>query len=159
MATQTQEIERKWLVHDLPSLDGLKHERIDQGYLAISFDGTEVRVRRMGDHCFETVKSQGGLTRDEIEVEISQDQFLALWPATEGRRLEKTRYTMKENGYQLELDVYQGSLVGLVVAEIEFESVKESQRFSLPSWFGTEVTEDKHYKNSYLAMKGRFSAN
>jgi CYTH domain-containing protein len=66
---------------------------------------------------------------------------------------------MKENGYQLELDVYQGSLAGLVVAEIEFESVEESQRFSLPSWFGTEVTEDKHYKNSHLAMKGSFSAN
>ena len=153
MTRPTQEIERKWLVRELPKLTELKHVRIVQGYLAISSDGTEVRVRRIGDKCFETVKSQGGLTRDETEVEISQEQFLALWPSTEGRRLEKTRYTMKENGCQLELDVYQGSLTGLVVAEIEFESAEESQRFSPPSWFGQEVTEDKHYKNSNLAMR------
>src|SRR5256885_16681635 len=113
METHTQEIERKWLVRNLPSLGQLKHERIVQGYLAISSDGTEIRIRRTGDKCVETVKSQGGLTRDEIEVEISQDQFLALWPATEGRRLEKIRYTKEENGYQCELDVYQGSLAGL----------------------------------------------
>ena len=153
MTTPTQEIERKWLVRELPKLTELKHERIVQGYLAISFEeGVEVRIRRMGDKCFETVKSQGGLMRDETEIEISQEQFLALWPSTEGRRLEKTRYTMKENGCQLELDVYQGSLTGLIVAEIEFGSAEESQRFSPPSWFGDEVTEDTHYKNNNLAL-------
>jgi adenylate cyclase len=150
-----QEIERKWLVREIPKVTDLKHERIIQGYVAISSEGAEVRVRRVEDKCFETVKSEGGLTRYEIEVEISQEQFFALWPATEGRRLEKTRYTMKENGYELELDVYQGSLTGLVVAEVEFESAEESQRFSPPAWFGKEVTDDKHYKNSNLASLRR----
>ena len=154
MSTPPQEIERKWLVRDLPKLADLKHELIVQGYLSISSDGTEVRIRRMGDRCFETVKSLGGLTRDEIEIEISQVQFLALWLATKGRRLEKKRYTMKEHGVQRELDVYQGPLAGLVVVEIEFESAEESHRFAPPSWFGKEVTEDKHYKNSHLALKG-----
>ena len=60
---------------------------------------------------------------------------------------------MKENGYPLELDVYEGSLAGLVVAEVEFETTEESQRFSPPDWFGKEVTEDKYYKNSHLALK------
>ena len=152
MTTSTQEIERKWLVRELPKLTNLKHERIVQGYLAISSEGAEVRVRRRGDQCVETVKSQGGLTRDEIEIEISHGQFLALWPATEGRRLEKIRYTMNENGCQLELDVYQGSLAGLVIAEVEFESAEASQRFSPPSWFDKEVTENKHYRNSHLAL-------
>jgi hypothetical protein len=39
----------------------LKHERIIQGYVAISSEGAEVRVRRKGDKCCETVKSEGGL--------------------------------------------------------------------------------------------------
>lgn len=155
MAKHTQEIERKWLVWDLPRLGELKREQIIQGYLAISSDGTEVRIRRKGDKWFETVKSQGGLTRDEIEVEISQDQFRMLWPATEGRRLEKTRYALEWNGYPLELDVYQGALAELVVAELEFESAEESKQFSPPAWFGEEVTEDKRYKNSSLAVNGR----
>lgn len=155
MAAQTQEIERKWLVRDLPRLGELKREQIIQGYLATSSDGTEVRIRRKGDKCVETVKSQGGLTRDEIEVEISQDQFRTLWPATEGQRLEKARYALEWNGYQPELDVYQGSLAELVVAELEFESAEESKRFSPPAWFGEEVTEDQRYKNSSLALNGR----
>ena len=155
MAKHTQEIERKWLIRDLPRLGNLKCEQIIQGYLAISCDGAEIRIRCKGDKCFETVKSEGALTRSELEVEISRDQFLALWPATEGRRLEKSRYTLTEDGYRLELDIYQGSLEGLVVAEIEFESAEESRRFSPPAWFGTEVTEDKHYKNSSLAMQGK----
>ena len=96
--TMPQKIERKWLVRDVPNLAGLKHEPIAQGYLAISSDGAEVRIRRMADTCFETVKSQGGLTRDALEVELSHNQFLALWPATEGRRVEKTPYMMQENG-------------------------------------------------------------
>ena len=86
-------------MRDLPGLGELKREQIIQGYLAISSDGTEVRIRRKGDKCVEAVKSQGGLTPDEIEVEISQDQFRTLWPATEGRRLEKARYALEWNGY------------------------------------------------------------
>ena len=155
MARHTQEIERKWLVHDLPELGELKREQIIQGYLAMSPDGTEVRIRRKGDKYFETVKSQGGLTRNETEVEISDDQFRLLWPATEGRRLEKTRYALPWNNYQLELDVYQSTLAGLIIAELEFESADESKRFYPPAWFGEEVTDDKRYKNSSLAMHGR----
>ena len=73
MAQHTQEIERKWLVRDLPDLGTLNREQIIQGYLAVTSDGTEVRIRRKGKACFETVKRQGGLRRDEIEVEISHD--------------------------------------------------------------------------------------
>jgi adenylate cyclase len=63
---------------------------------------------------------------------------------------------LKWNGFELELDVYQGSFDGLVVAEVGVESAEDSKRFSQPTWFGEEVTEDQHYKNSSLALKGRF---
>lgn len=155
MVQLTHEIERKWLVRDLPRLEELKGDRILQGYLSISSDGTEVRIRRKGDTYFETVKSHGGLTRDEIEVEISQCQFRTLWPATEGRRVEKTRYALPWNGYQLELDVYRGALADLVVVELEFTSAEESKQFSPPAWFGEDVTDDTRYKNSSLAVDGR----
>ena len=155
MTHHIQEIERKWLVHDLPELGELKREQIIQGYLAMSSDGTEVRIRRKGDKYFETVKSQGGLTRDETEVEISHDQFRLLWPATKGRRLEKIRYALHWKGHQLELDVYQNALAGLVIAELEFGSIDESKRFRPPAWFGKEVTDDTRYKNNSLALHGR----
>jgi adenylate cyclase len=149
------EIERKWLVQDLPDLSRHEGKAVIQGYLAVAADGTEVRLRRTDGTCVETVKSGGGLVRDEIEVELSRDQFEALWPATAGRRLAKTRHTLGWEGQNVEIDVYHGSLDGLIVAEVEFPSAGASARFKPPSWFGREATEDERYKNVNLALHGR----
>ena len=67
-------------------------ERIEQGYLTIGSDGAETRVRRRGERCTLTVKSGSGLVRSEHEVELTAEQFEALWPATEGARVEKVRH-------------------------------------------------------------------
>ncbi len=149
------EVERKWLVQDLPEVSGREAKEVIQGYIAIASDGTEVRLRQAGGKYFQTVKSEGGLVRGEIEIELSKDQFETLWLATAGRRLEKTRYEFHWAGKKVEVDVYQGSLAGLIVAEVEFPSISESTRFAPPPWFGTEVTEDEHYRNVHLALHGR----
>jgi len=98
------------------------------------------------------VKGTGGLSRVEEEVRLSREQFESLWPLTEGRRIEKTRHTLPGG---VEVDVYDGSLTGLVVAEIEFASEEESAAFVPPDWFGAEVTDDPRYKNRALAVGGR----
>jgi adenylate cyclase len=83
------EIERKFLLKSLP--DDMQGETpILQGYLAHD-EHREVRIRQYGNNHFLTVKEGRGLRRREIEVEISPRQFQALWPSTEGRRLEKVR--------------------------------------------------------------------
>jgi CYTH domain-containing protein len=149
------EVERKWLVQDLPGVSERQGKEVLQGYLALATDGTEVRLRQTDGKFFQTVKSKGGLVRAEIEVELSKEQFEVLWGATAGRRLEKTRYVKRWAGKTVEIDVYHGSLAGLVVAEVEFTSARASARFTPPPWFGTEVTEDKQYKNVNLALHGR----
>jgi adenylate cyclase len=63
---------------------------------------------------------------------LSQDQCEALWEATAGRRLEKTRYTLDWEGQTIELDVYHGALAGLMVAAVEFPSASASARFTPP---------------------------
>jgi adenylate cyclase len=154
MTQSPVEVERKWLVRNLPDLSAHQGQGIIQGYIAVSTDGTEVRLRQADDKFFQTVKSKGGLVRDEIEVELSPEQFEALWQATAGRRLEKTRYRLPWAGKNVEVDVYRGALTGLVVAEVEFSSADESARFTPPPWFGSEVTENEHYKNVNLALHG-----
>jgi adenylate cyclase len=149
------EVERKWLVRDPPDLSGCEGKRVIQGYIAVAADGTEVRLRQTDGTFFQTVKSEGGLVRDEIEIELSKDQFETLWQATAGRRLEKTRYALHRAGKKVEVDVYHGSLAGLIVAEVEFTSASESTQFVPPAWFGAEVTEDERYKNANLALHGR----
>jgi CYTH domain-containing protein len=149
------EVERKWLVQDLPDLSGHKGQEVIQGYIALTVDGTEVRLRQTEGKFFQTVKSEGGLVRDEIEIELTKDQFEALWGATVGRRLKKTRYTLPWDGKEVELDVYDDSLAGLIIAEVEFMSASASAQFAPPQWLGAEVTEDRCYKNANLALHGR----
>src|SRR5919108_3462281 len=155
MAQHPVEVERKWLV--CTPLDPLAYQgkTVIQGYLAESSDGAEVRLRQMGGQRFQTVKSEGGLVRSEIEVELSPEQFETLWPATAGRRLEKTRYQVPWAGKTVEVDVYHGALDGLVVAEVEVPSARESAQFTPPPWFGKEVTGDQRYQNAQLALHGR----
>jgi len=155
MTRRPVEVERKWLVHTPPDLPVHRGQEVSQGYIALAEDGTEVRLRRIGERYFQTVKSEGGLVRGEIEVELTAQQFEALWPATDGRRLEKTRYSVPWAGKQVEIDVYDGPLAGLVVAEVEFTSADESARFTAPPWCGTDVTEDEAYKNAHLALHGK----
>lgn len=152
-----REIERKFLVRPGPlpfDLAAGEVEAIEQGYLAQDPDGNEVRVRRKGSRCFLTVKSRGGLVRQEVELELATGQFESLWPLAAGRSLAKTRYRVPLPGATLEVDVYAGALEGLVIAEAEFATEEESRAFAPPSWLGREVTEDRRYRNESLATHG-----
>jgi adenylate cyclase len=150
------EIERKFLVPEPPSdLDRWPSTTIAQGYLAVADDGTEVRVRRRDDSASLTVKSGRGRVRVEEEMEIEADRFERLWPLTEGRRIEKTRYEIPAgDGLTIELDVYGGDLDGLVTAEVEFASEDAAEAFAAPDWLGPDVTDDLRYKNQRLAVDG-----
>jgi adenylate cyclase len=153
------EIERKFLVDRLPhDLDAHPAREIDQGYLAIT-DDVEVRLRQYGQQTFLTIKSGGDRARIEEELEIDARRFDALWPLTDGRRLQKRRYAIPAaDALTIELDVYHGQLSGLRVAEVEFDSAAAADAFAPPAWFGREVTDDPRYKNKRLATEGQPSA-
>ncbi len=148
------EIERKFLVPDPPDLAETVADEIEQGYLAIGEDG-EVRVRRKGEKLVLTAKRGTGLSRLEAEIELDRERFDELWPLTEGRRLHKRRHVVPHGELRIEVDVYDGKLQGLVVAEIEFSSEEEARGFDPPAWLGEEVTGDRRYLNETLATDGR----
>lgn len=150
--SETLEIERKYLVRETPPLDSLPHFHLRQGYIATG--DTEVRLRADGNRYMLTCKRGGGLVRLEEEIEISEQQFNALWSLTEGQRIEKTRYHIQHGEHLIELDVYKGALEPLVSAEVEFKSEADSACFEAPHYLGQDVTEDKRYKNKNLATKG-----
>ncbi|MBI5421097.1 MAG: CYTH domain-containing protein [Parcubacteria group bacterium] len=152
---QPKEIERKFLVHALPAdLETHPHTEVVQGYVAITEDGTEVRLRKKGDKYYQTIKSGSGKVRTESEAEITEEQFNVFWAATAGKRLEKTRYEIPCGDVVIELDIYKGGLSGLITAEVEFKSEEEGDAFVAPAWLGREATEDKRYKNQSLALHG-----
>jgi CYTH domain-containing protein len=149
------EIERKFLVSQLPfSLGTKRGAKIRQGYIIATDDGLELRVRQKDERFFQTVKFGEGLARTEIEIELSEKQFMQLWPNTQGRRVSKVRYPVPVTQGTAELDIFDGELDGLLLVEVEFDTVDESRQFEPPDWFGTEVTEDKRYKNKHLSVHG-----
>jgi adenylate cyclase len=146
------EIERKWLVAELPAELG-DGDVVRQGYVALDGD-VEVRVRERAGSRSLTVKGGSGLERDEVELALTQDEFDGLWPLAADRSLEKVRHVVDVSGHEAEIDVYRGRHEDLCVVEVEFDSTEEAEAFGPPSWFGREVTGDDHWSNRSLAANG-----
>ena len=149
------EVERKFLLDEVPaSVEGSQSIQIEQGYLAID-QRAEVRVRRADREFVLTVKAGHGEIRDEVEIPLEEKQFEALWLLTEGRRLRKARHLVPLEGeLEVELDLFEDDLEGLVTAEIEFADVGQSHRFEPPEWLAKEITGDERYAGQSLALNG-----
>ena len=147
-----REIERKFVVRQLPdALAQFLHAEIWQGYLATGANGVQVRLRKAGAKHWLTFKRDAGGAREEREIELAPAQFDVLWPATEGRRLTKTRYKVPFRDRVVEIDVFSGRHEGLVVAEVEFDDEVAAREFETPDWLGDDVTHDPRYSNQLLA--------
>jgi len=152
LSSSNREIERKFLIREMPAnLTSYPSNDISQGYLVSLDDGTQVRLRKSGARHSLTYKRGVGNVREEREVELTAEQFDALWPATKGQRLVKTRYEIPLGDRVVEIDVYHDKHEGLVVAEVEFEDEAGARDFSRPDWLGDDVTGDPRYSNQLLA--------
>ena len=144
------EIERKFLVGELPQLDGYRHSEIVQGYVSFS---PEIRVRRLDNKYYRTEKGEGMIAREENEWEIDEEVAEKMFKEVKTNLIEKTRYYIPYNKYVIELDIYKGIFKGLIVAEVEFESMEEAQAFTPPDWFIEDISEKREYRNKILALK------
>src|SRR3954447_12767193 len=125
------EIERKFLVPAAPDeLRRAEGTALRQGYLACE-GNVEVRVRRTDDNAVLTVKGGHGLRRTEVEVALPTDAADELWSLCGERWLAKTRYRVPvgEGDDVAEVDVYEGPLAPLCVAEVEFASAAAAAAF------------------------------
>jgi len=73
-------------------------------------------------------------------------------PVTQGRRIQKTRYTgALPDGLIFELDIFRGTRAPLMLVEAEFPTLDPASAFIPPDWFGADVTAEKRFKNKALA--------
>jgi CYTH domain-containing protein len=100
--------------------------------LIASFNGRKVRVRIADHKATIAVKGkQKGFARPEFEYEIPMsDAEEMLRTMCDNRRLEKDRHYVPHAGFVWEIDVYDGILKGVVIAEIELD--KEDHKLELP---------------------------
>lgn len=145
------EIEKKYLIDALPmNLSDYSKASISQGYLSIK---PTIRIRKRDKDYFLTCKSKGLLAREEFEMKISEEEFLSLLKKVEHHMITKDRYFIPYKDRTIELDIFHGRLEGLIIAEVEFDSIDQANSFSPPSWFRKEVTNDPAYQNSSLCQK------
>ncbi len=147
------EIERKFLVKELPDLQGVKYVNMTQGYIS---HYPVIRIRKESDKYFVTMKSSGEICREEYQMQVSENEFNSLYDKVEGNVISKTRYFIKlDDKLTAELDIFEKELEGLVTVEVEFNSMEEADSFKAPSWFDIDISKDNRYKNNNLSKFGR----
>lgn len=67
------------------------------------------------------------------------------------KQLTKTRYSVPPFG----IDVFDGMLNGLILAESEFESALDADDVELPSFLGREVSDDERFTGGRLVRAAR----
>ncbi len=151
------EIERKFLISHLPeNLESYPCRQIEQGYLCTQ---PVVRIRRQDDSYYLTYKSGGMMVREEYNLPLTAEGYAHLKPKADGIIITKKRYCIPYQNYTIELDIFEGEIAPLILAEVEFPSEDEALKFTPPEWFVKDVTHSYLYHNSYLSQHGFSPAN
>lgn len=144
------EIERKFLLKELPEhLEQYPVRQLEQGYLCT---GPVVRIRQDNDTYELTYKAKGMMVREEYNLPLTKEAYEHLREKIDGRLITKKRYMIPYEAYTIELDIFEGDLAPLVLAEVEFPTKEEANRFVAPDWFAEDVTFSKLYHNSFLSQ-------
>lgn len=166
MDLEHKEIERKFILEDGMGETILKmardseheEEQLEQFYISLE---PEVRLRKsIGSRKEEvtlTIKSGKGIERTEVEIPMEIDRYDALKSQAIGHVIKKTRTTLTGIKNPISIDKYNmegNPMNGMMVAEVEFDTIDEANNYQVPSLFGAEVTEDERYKNKNLAANG-----
>jgi len=113
----------------------------------------KVRVRIYGDRATIAIKTKKtGAVRHEFEYEIPMvDARHLITHECRGDVVTKTRHYVPDHDLTWEVDVYEGELAGIVIAEIELANSASAPR--RPGWVGREVTDDPRYRKSDLRRR------
>ena len=151
------ERERRWLCTNLPAGLAGRAEAITDLYVT----GTRLRLR-------EAVPLDGGPTMRRLgrkadvnpstrlltSIYLAPEEF-ALLSGLPGRIIRKTRHHFETaDGVLMAIDLFEGALAGLIMAEAEFDSAEAMAAFTPPAFVGREVTEDAAYTGGALAEHG-----
>ena len=152
------ERERRWLCSEVPWERVVRTEQIADLYIT----GTKLRLR-------EAIPTDGGAPMRRLgrkadvnpavrlltSIYLPPEEF-ALLATLPGRTLRKVRHYLASVGgaAALSVDVFEGPLSGLIMAEAEFDDMDALAAFVTPDFAFQEVTEDLRYSGGALVANG-----
>lgn len=151
------ERERRYLLRDLP--EGINradaHVQITDNYLT----GTNLRIRKVRDPKTNkwVVKFTKKFAPDpanlsltiitNIYLNATEAEMLAPFEANE---IRKNRYYFDFAGRRFSIDMFLGDLLGLTLAETDFETDEEMAAFELPPFAIADVTNNEMFSGGKL---------
>lgn len=155
------EIERRFIVAQFPEGEVLRKAYVEQGYLCTA--DIEARIRKTA-HEYRTTyklcfKSDGTLSRKEVEFEIEKERYEELIDLLDGEMIKKDYRVYALGSKRLEVSYVDGGTAHeYYYAEVEFETEEEALAFDsneIP-YLIKEVTSEKSYnmKNYWKRTRG-----
>jgi len=150
------ERERRFLLDRLPSeISAVRTRRITDHYIV----GTTLRLREQSEESSPTIfkltqkvpaRASGAQEGLITSMYLTREEFcvLAQLPA---KKLSKTRHSVPPFG----IDIFEGALEGLLLAEAEFDSAAAADALRLPSFVGAEVSADNRFTGGRLVCASR----
>lgn len=155
----TEEFELTFLIKEIPknfSLEETPSKEILDIYLPTVSNHAILRIRKQGEIFEITKKTPVSGTdsshQNENTIPLSKEEFEEL-STLQGKRVRKIRYYYTENDIVYEIDVFQDSLQGLILVDIEFLSNIEKENFVAPNWTLVDITQEKFIAGGVLAGK------
>lgn len=150
------ERERRFLLDRFPNTAGvLRIRRIADHYI----DGTSLRLRKQTEDNRPAVykltqkvvapglgAQQGFITN----MYLDENEFRILTQLP-GGQIVKTRHSVAPFG----IDVFEGELQGLVLAEVEFDSTSDADALRVPPFAVREVSTDQRFTGGRLVRASR----
>jgi CYTH domain-containing protein len=152
------ERERRYLLARLP--EGLKlqdeHAQITDNYIT----GTRLRLRksrwvRTNEWTLKLTQKHAPAPPDFSRTLITSlylnEYEYEVFSVFEGNELRKNRYPFVSEGREYSIDVFLGTLYGLILAETDFETDAEMDDFPKPALAAADVTRDELFTGGRLA--------
>lgn len=152
-----EELELTYLVKELPGdLKDVRSKDILDIYIPASAEHPTLRIRKAGDR-YEITKKEpvvGGDASRQLEttIPLSAAEYGDLC-RLEGKRVQKTRYYYHADGVDYEIGIFGGGLAGLVLVDVELDSLEKKNAFVPPAWCLADVTQEKFLAGGMLCGK------
>jgi adenylate cyclase len=153
----TIELERTFLVKSLPpGLEKCQKKEVLDVYYPKEAVHPVLRLRKDGSRCEltkkEPVDPSDKSVQREHTITLSEAEFMA-FSRLPGKEVRKIRHYMPHEGGMAEIDVFEGALKGLVLADFEFRDAREKDSFKMPPFCLAEVTHEEFLAGGMLCGK------
>lgn len=133
-----KEIERKFLVREIPDLKDIKPIRYER-YFIQNTELQQIRVQKRGNVFEKEIKKKINTFEYEKYKEIITEEEFSKIASKCKKSIIRDSYLISNNP-NITIKKYFGEYEGLIRAEIEFNNIDELNVFEIPKWIGKEIT-------------------